>query len=87
MTSLTNPKSGAFWTGIFASVFPAAAPPWIFVATAAIIAALSAGWHCGLAYFFSSQIVQTTYKRIRHWIDAVCGAFLIGLGLRLAATR
>src|SRR5262249_28944918 len=28
ITSLTNPKAGAFWTSIFASMFPTEAPLW-----------------------------------------------------------
>lgn len=32
-TSLSNPKSGAFWTGVFATTFPADAPLWFHFVT------------------------------------------------------
>lgn len=86
-TSLTNPKSGAFWTSIFASVFPADAPLWVFGATASMIACLSAGWHVGLALVFASARLQAGYRRLRRPIDAACGALLVALGVRLATAR
>ncbi|RBP06404.1 threonine/homoserine/homoserine lactone efflux protein [Roseiarcus fermentans] len=86
-TSLTNPKSGAFWTSVFATTFPADAPVWFFVATAATIAALSVGWHLGLATTFASSRIQARYRRLRRPIDAVSGAILVAFGLRLATAR
>jgi threonine efflux protein len=41
-TSLTNPKSGVFWTSVFATTLPVGAPLWAYVATALMIAMLSA---------------------------------------------
>jgi threonine efflux protein len=87
ITSLTNPKSGAFWTSVFATTFPTDAPAWMFVASAAMIAALSLGWHLGLATMFTSARVQAGYKRMRRAIDGVPGAILVAFGLRLALSR
>jgi threonine efflux protein len=87
ITSLTNPKSGAFWTSVFATTFPADSPAWMFVATAAMIAGLSLGWHLGLATVFTSARVQAGYQRLRRPIDAVSGAILVAFGLRLALSR
>ena len=87
ITSLTNPKSGAFWTSVFASLFPAHAPGWMFAATLATIAVMSAAWHVGIALVFASAGVQARYRPLRRRIDAVCGVFLVGLGARLAIAR
>jgi threonine/homoserine/homoserine lactone efflux protein len=87
LTSLTNPKSGAFWTSIFATAFPSSAPFWLYAAIALMIACLSAGWHIGLAVAFTSQGVRATYQRLRRPIDAICGFVLVGFGVRLAASR
>ncbi len=84
ITSLTNPKSGAFWTSVFATTFPTDAPAWMFVATAAMVAGLSLGWHLGLATVFTSARVQAGYQRLRRAINAVTGAILVAFGLRLA---
>ncbi|HEY0328851.1 MAG TPA: LysE family transporter [Rhodopseudomonas sp.] len=87
LTSLTNPKSGAFWTSVFATTFPASAPIWFYLVTALTIAGLSLGWHLGLALLFTSKAVQARYHRMRRGIDAVCGVVLLGFGVRLAVSR
>jgi threonine efflux protein len=87
ITSLTNPKSGAFWTSVFATTFPTDAPAWMFVATAAMVAGLSLGWHLGLATVFTSARVQSGYQRLRRAINAVTGTILVAFGLRLALSR
>lgn len=87
LTSLSNPKSGAFWTGVFATTFPAEAPLWFHVTTALLIAALSLGWHVGLALAFTSRRVQAGYQRARRLINAVCGGILVALGIHLALER
>lgn len=87
LTSLSNPKSGAFWTGVFATTFPAGAPLWFHVTTALLIASLSLGWHVGLALVFTSGRVQAGYQRVRRLINAACGGILVALGLRLALER
>jgi len=84
LTSLTNPKSGVFWTSAFATTFPLNAPTWMFAATALMIAALSLGWHVGLAVAFTNKGVQGGYRRLRRAIDAACGVVLVGFGVLLA---
>jgi threonine/homoserine/homoserine lactone efflux protein len=86
-TSVTNPKSGAFWTSIFATTFPPHASVWLYAATLLMIAGLSAGWHLGLAVALSSASVQTRYRRLRRPIDILCGLILVSFGLRLATSR
>ena len=87
VTNLTNPKAGAFWTSIFSSIFPAHAPAWLFVATAAMVPCISGGWYIGLSLMFGSDRVQRRYLALRRPIDAVCGVILVGLGGSLAASR
>jgi threonine efflux protein len=87
LTSLTNPKSGVFWTSVFATTLPVGAPLWVYVATALMIAMLSATWHVGLALVFTAGPIQSTYRRLRRPIDATCGTVLVSLGLRLGVGR
>lgn len=84
-TCLTNPKSGVFWTSVFATTLPVGAPAWVYVATAAMIAVLSAGWHIGVALAFNTGAIQSAYRRLQRPIDAACGAILVALGVGLAA--
>jgi threonine efflux protein len=87
LTSLTNPKSGVFWTSVFATTLPVDAPLWVYVATALMIAMLSATWHVGLALVFTAGPIQSAYRRLRRPIDATCGTVLVLLGLRLGFGR
>ncbi|WP_119460349.1 LysE family transporter [Rhodospirillaceae bacterium SYSU D60014] len=86
-TSLSNPKSGAFWTGVFATTFPAQAPLWFYLMTGLLVALMSLGWHLGIALVFTSARVQAGYQRAQRVIDAVCGGILVSLGVHLASER
>jgi threonine/homoserine/homoserine lactone efflux protein len=86
-TSFANPKSAAFWTSLFASVFPAHAPPWMFAATAALVALISAAWHFGIVHLLAAARIQAVYRAWIRPIDALCGTLLMAIGARLAAAR
>lgn len=87
LASMTNPKAAAFFGSIFVVMLPAHAPAWVYVAAVTLLAALSAGWHCGLAVVFSAAPIQAGYRRAKSRIDAATGAILIALGVRLALSR
>ncbi|MBU8545070.1 MULTISPECIES: LysE family transporter [Roseomonadaceae] len=87
LSSITNPKAAAFFGSIFVVMLPGDAPGWVHAAAVLLLAILSAGWHCGLALVFSLAPIQAAYRRAKAGIDTVVGAILIGLGLRLAASR
>ncbi|AGK47839.1 lysE type translocator family protein [Burkholderia thailandensis MSMB121] len=86
-TCLTNPKSCAFWTSVFAAMMPAHVPLWFNGATLLTIGAMSGGWYCSVAYLFANPRAQRGYRRVRRPLDALCGAALVGLGAKLAADR
>lgn len=87
VTCLTNPKSCAFWTSVFAAVFPPHPPLWFHGTVLALIGSMSAGWYVGVALMFAAERTQRGYRRLRRPIDAVCGAALVGLGAKLVAER
>ncbi len=87
LTSMTNPKAAAFFSSLFVVVLPADLPLVARVLTVVMIGAASALWHCGLAFVFRAAAVQRGYQRLKRGIDALTGAVLIALGLRLAVTR
>ena len=65
-TCLTNPKSCAFWTSVFAAMLPAHVPLWFNGAVLETIGVLSAGWYSCVAYLFAS--------RARSAATGACGA-------------
>ncbi len=87
VTCLTNPKSCAFWTSVFAALLPAHVPLWFNGAVLVTVGTMSAGWYCGVAYLFASPRAQRGYRRVRRPLDALCGTALVGLGAKLAADR
>ena len=87
LSSITNPKAAAFFGSISVVMLPAHAPGWVYAAAVALLALLSAGWHCGLAVVFSVAPIQAGYRRAKAKIDTLVGAVLIVLGVRLAVSR
>jgi len=87
LTSMTNPKAAAFFGSLFVVTLPVGAPAWVYGAVLAIVTALSAAWHCGLALFFSLGAVQAAYRQFKAAISTVIGGVLVLLGVRLLVTR
>ncbi len=87
VTCLTNPKSCAFWTSVFATMMPADAPLWFCGVVIVMISILSSGWYGSVALMFATERTQRGYRKLRRPIDGLCGAALVGLGARLATER
>jgi len=87
LTSMTNPKAAAFFGSLFVVTLPVGAPPWVYGATLAIVTALSAAWHCGLALFFSLGPVQAAYRRFKAAISTAMGGVLVLLGVRMLVAQ
>jgi threonine efflux protein len=87
VTGLTNPKSCAFWTSVFATMMPVHAPLWFCGTVLATISLMSCGWYGSVALMFATERTQRGYRKLRGPFDALCGAALIGLGAKLAAER
>ena len=86
LTNLTNPKTAAFVTSLFAAVMPADAPYSFAFITVPLMALISIVWYTLIAYIFSIDHFRAVYSRARRWIDRVAGVIFIGFGIRLAAS-
>ena len=87
LTNILNPKSIAYYSSIFVVMLPSHASPWLLAAAVGTGLCVSAIWWMSVALFFASNPIRESYRRARRWIDAVMGAVLIGLGVRLALSR
>ncbi|MFT0891499.1 LysE family translocator [Pseudochelatococcus sp. G4_1912] len=87
LVGLTNPKSMAFFGSLFVTVLPVGAPTWVYATTIAVVVVVAIGWFTTLAMIFSSPGVRSVYGRMRKPFDAVMGAALIGLGVKLAMSK
>lgn len=87
IVGITNPKTATFFATLFVTLLPVGAPLWVYVSTVALVGIITSLWLCLLASCFSIGCVRSVYARIRRPVDALMGAVLIGLGLRMATSR
>jgi len=84
LTTLSNPKSGVFWTSVFAIAVPTAAPPGFYFVAIALILAQSTLWYSLVALVFSSGPARRAYRQAAKWLEAATGLAMIGFGIKLA---
>ena len=82
-TNLSNPKTAAFVTSLFAATMPSDAPLWLGLVSVALMSLISIFWYTFLAWVFSLDRFRRLYLKSRIWIDRVAGAIFIGFGLNL----
>jgi threonine efflux protein len=87
LTNILNPKSIAYYSSIFVVMLPSHASSWLLAAAVGTALCVSAIWWMSVTLFFASNPIRESYRRARRWIDAMMGAVLIGLGVRLALSR
>lgn len=84
--NIVNPKSMAF----YAATFSAAAPPHVNASTLAamlaVVFVVASVWYGAMALALSSPPVARTVMAGRPWFDRVCGAVLVGLGVKQAVS-
>ena len=87
LTNMTNPKSIAYYSSLFAAMMPSEPPGWFLAAAAATALSVSAAWWCAVALLFSIDRFRRAYARAQRRLNAVLGGLLVLLGLRLALSR
>jgi len=85
-TNLSNPKTAAFVTSLFAATMPSNAPLWTGLISVAIMFSISLFWYTSVAYVFSLDRFRSLYLKNRIWIERFAGAIFIGLGTKLVAS-
>ena len=84
LVNMTNPKSAAYYASVFAAFLTPEMPLWVLIVLVSAIALMSLAWHVSLAVGFSAAPIQARYILVSKYVDRLCGAFLVLLGLRLA---
>lgn len=87
IVGITNPKTATFFATLFVTLLPVGAPSWVYVTVIALVGAITSLWLCLLASFFSVRRVRSVYASIRRPVDALMGAALVALGVRMATSR
>lgn len=84
LTTLSNPKSGVFWTSVFAVAVPTGAPLGFYLAAVALIMVQSTLWYSLIALVFASGPARRSYRQAGKWLEAAAGLAMIGFGIKLA---
>lgn len=84
VTTLSNPKSGVFWTSVFAVAVPVGAPLGFNAAAVALILTQSLMWYGLVALVFASGPARRAYRGAARWLEAAAGLAMIGFGIKLA---
>ena len=87
LTNLSNPKTAAFVTSLFAATMPSNAPFWLGFMSVALMFLISILWYTSVAYVFSLDRFRSLYLKSRIWIERFAGAIFIGFGMKLVASK
>src|SRR5471030_1746195 len=80
LTNVLNPKTTVFIVSLFMQAVRPETPFSVQLAYGVYIVAAHVVWFSLVALCFSAGTVRARLLRIRHWIDRVFGALLVGLG-------
>lgn len=84
LTNLSNPKTAAFVTSLFAAALPHGAPLSTGLISTAIMCTVSLAWYSLVAYLFSMERFMRAYKSSRRRMEKAAGVIFIAFGARLA---
>ncbi|WP_230951792.1 LysE family translocator [Burkholderia cepacia] len=83
-TNIANPKSIAFYAAVSSSPASAHVPPSTIFAMLATVGVTATCWYGAIALDLSHVRIATMYRRVKSWIDRLCGGLIIALGSRQA---
>ena len=87
LTNLSNPKTAAFVTSLFAATMPANAPLSLGFMSVALMSIISVLWYTTVVYVFSLDRFRSLYLKSRIWIERFAGAIFIGFGVKLVVSE
>lgn len=87
LTNALNPKTTIFILSLFMQIVSPGTPITTQILYGLFIATAHVLWFSVVAIFFAAPPVRQTITAIRHWIDRVFGAALVGFGVALALTN
>jgi threonine/homoserine/homoserine lactone efflux protein len=84
-TNIGNPKSMAFYAAVFSAAAPAHVSVSTFASMLAVVVVVSLTWYELVALALSQSRIASAYQQGRKVIDRLCGALILGLGVRQLA--
>lgn len=87
LTNTLNPKTTVFIVSLFMQVVQPSTPLAVQIGYGTFISGAHIAWFALVALFFSAGPVRMRIMKVRHWIDRVFGALLVGFGVLLATAN
>lgn len=87
IVDLSNPKSIAFFIGLYAVAVPHETALWAKVSIVAGCFVVETLWYGLAAAMLSTPAALVIYKRLGKWIERTIGACLAGFGIRMIYER
>lgn len=86
LTNLLNPKTSLFFLAIFSQIIRPDTPLAWQAVYGLTCAAMVAAWFSAVAVVLTQRRIRALFLKATRWIDRVCGALMIALGLKVALT-
>lgn len=87
LTNLSNPKTAAFVTSLFATTMPAEPAIPLGLMSVGVMTTISLAWYSSVACLFASPLMTGVYARTAKAIDRMAGGLFILFGAKLALDR
>ncbi|MCP3951974.1 MAG: LysE family transporter [Desulfobacterales bacterium] len=87
LTNLSNPKTAAFVTSLFAVTMPSNATFLLGFTSVALMSFISILWYTAVAYVFSLDRFRSLYLKNKILIERFAGVIFIGFGVKLVASE
>ncbi len=82
LTNLLNPKCAMFFISFFAVAISSDVPVPIMASYVAIVFIETILWFSFVAFILTAKKTRDKFASQAHWISRLCGAILLGLGIR-----
>jgi threonine efflux protein len=86
ISNLTNSKTIAYFTSIFAATGAASLPRSDQILAAILLPTISSIWYGSLVVFASQGAVRQFVEEFKQWFDRIAGVVMIGFGTRVLST-
>lgn len=84
LTNVLNPKATLFFLAIFSQIIRPETPVSWQIIYGLTCAVMVTTWFSLVAYVLSQEKIRNRFLNATKWIDRVCGALMIGLGIKVA---
>lgn len=87
LTNLLNPKAIVFFTAVLTQFIEADSSAPVLFLYGATSVAIEITWFVLLTLFLTDVRVRNRFLSVSHWVERICGGFLLALGIRLALSK